>query len=201
MPSYVITLIPEKNFSSEIKKLKIFAKSLAGSRKYIDDEPHITIFLGNLDEIESWYPGLSKKIPLKKIFVETNDWLIFKNDPITKKTFITLNISKGNEELLALQKIIVDNLIPFKKENYLERYKSLSLSPELKKNLDTYGYPFVGDIWKPHLGIAPFEESEFDRVWPQIKDKIPKASYCLDKIRIFELGPEERLKKIQDINL
>lgn len=202
MPTYVITLIPEKKLCNIILNLKNKAKKIVGNQLYIDDLPHITLYIINVKE--SFFDDFEEKISLKKFNIYISGWLNFLNDPITKKNTITFRIKK-NKEIDKYQKDII-NLFDNIKKNVSKRYKKMypSLNKEFKNNIELYGYPFIGNIWKPHISIASFDKESFNKIYDNFKKIDINGSYYIDSLNIYKLDENKNklklLKRIKMVN-
>ena len=206
MVNYVIALEPEWVLFNKITKLKEKVKKIVGKQLYLGDEPHLTIFVGDFESCEKWLEGLKKLIKNKisGLTIEINRWDIFGNDVITQMKTLACGIEqKDYEKLRALQMMIVNYLLNHKTNVIIPRYSKIidNIDETLKENIKKFGFPFIGDIWKPHFGIASFDEGEFKRVWNNIKDSCPIGKFSIKSVNIYELEKTEKLKIINKIRL
>ena len=218
MTAYVITLEPEFELFSKIKELKSIARELVGKQLYLDDEPHLTLYIGEFNEFNNWdkeFSELVKRIKdnyitinkenNKAIKIEIRGWQVFASDKVTNKN--TLVCQLGDINIPTLRKIQEDVIIclnKYRKPDMLKRYKQAyeNMDEILKENLNNYGYPFVGKIWDPHFGIASFDKRAFDSIWYKLKEKRPKGFYTISAINIYELNQDtEELNLIKKYQL
>lgn len=202
MTKYVFTLEPEKNLYEKILSIKDLAREKVGEQQYLKDEPHLTLYVSNLDDIKKWDDGLAKIVEnYKDISIDIDRWHLFIDDPITHKDTITINIEKSSTIILHnLQDILINELVKFKKDELLNRYKNSynNMNEEFKNNVDYCGYPFAGKIWLPHFGIASFDKDSFNIFWPLVKDSCPIGNYFAKAINVYELNElDDSLKKIK----
>lgn len=202
---YVIALQPDNALFNNIKRLKSEAKKLVGDQAYLNDAPHLTLYLGYFDN----FFGFDKELNLatKKINgylkkgIRIDGWVIFKDDVITKKQTLVCSITEeASGRLKEVQKIVVSIMKKYRKNIILKRYVQAysGLGDIEKKNLDEYGFPFVGDIWKPHINIASFDKKAFAEVWENFKNECPKGGYNIDSLNIYKLDEnEEKLRLIK----
>jgi hypothetical protein len=202
MPTYVFAIRPEKELFEKIIKIKSIARRIAGNQLYLDDEPHITIYVAMLKETGEWIGELKNALSgkLAKETFTVNGWHVFENDAITGFDTLVCEIS-GRKSLGDIQMTVVSELEGFRDKSIPERYLKTptTLPKEFRKSIDKHGYPFVGDIWKPHISIASFEKKDLIKVWPSIKDLCPREQYCPDSLVIYELGANEKLNKVGEI--
>lgn len=204
MTVYVITLEPEKKLSDKIKKLKKEAKSLVGNQLYLEDSPHMTIYISDFKDMRYYDDELNNMVQnLKSFDLEVLGWLNFLNDEVTGKNAMTLEF-KQSKELLDIQKKIIDFFNKRRKNGIITRYSNVydNINIYFKQNIDLYGYPFVGKIWKPHISIASFDKKSFDKVWEKFSKLNLKGNYKAEFLCIYELEEStERLKRIKKISL
>lgn len=189
--AYVITLEPEKRLYDKIVKLKNLSKNIAGNQLYLGDEPHLTLYAGNLQgltAIKAELESLSKQ--LKKEKVEIKGWFVFKDDTITKKNTLVCELdNKSIGRLRDIQMKVVFVLRKYRKKEGLKRYESSyeTLGTIEQENIRKYGFPFVGNIWKPHFSIASFEKNVFDKIWGKMDKLCPKGNYDIVSMNIYSL--------------
>ena len=107
MSKYVITLEPDKILFSKIKKLKNEVKDLVGNQLYLEDDSHITLYIANLEEFPIWHKQFDLcahkiKEEFNPITFSIKEWLIFRNDIITKKDTLVCNIPKPESPSLKI---------------------------------------------------------------------------------------------------
>lgn len=195
MTTYAIALEPEKSLYDKVLKLKDIAKSLAGKQQYLDDPPHVTIYVGDFKPKFNWEYSFAKIIDsINNVSVRVNGWHKFTSDPITKKDTLVCSI-EPSDQLKSVQSTVIEFLSKYKSPVLAARYKSVynNLQKAYQENLDKYGFPFVGNVWKPHIGIASFSHEAFDKVWMHIKDKCPVGSYKIASINLFSVDTEDNI--------
>ena len=195
MPTYAITLAPEKKLWDKITSIKKEACHLVGKQQYLQDQPHLTLFIGNFEEYIQFSDRIKKIISaIPKPQFEIISWHVFEKDPVTQKDTLVCNLDdKSAESLRPLQKKIIEILLPFKKKENFVRYAHISFKGDFKSNLEHYGYPFVGKIWKPHFGIASFDHASFTKVWEIFKNKCPLGDFVGEVVQLYALDAEEKL--------
>lgn len=199
---YVITINPEPILFKKILAIKNAIKKEFGKQLYLDDDPHCTLYICKLND-ETIFNDFYKKfqnLNVENFKINISDWLIFEKDPITFKK--VLGCKLNNPKLNNLQLEIVNFFQKYRKKEVIQRYKNVNFSGELKNNLDKYGFPFVGEIWIPHISIGSFDEVVFDKIWQKFKGEYPKGDYYMNSIVIYKLNElNNKLTKIKEINL
>lgn len=79
----------------------------------------------------------------------------------------------------------------------LERYSNNIKKDLLNKNIEKYGYPFVGEIWQPHISIASFNVQDFEKFYDSLNLSFPRGRYLLDSFVVYQL--DEKSEKITEI--
>jgi hypothetical protein len=196
--AYVITLEPENKLKSKILSIKRAAKKAVGEQLYIDDVPHISVYLGNFNELNSLKAELSKLASkMKKLKISIDNFFVFENDLVTKKDTFVYTFKDQDKKLLSkVQDKVVKILNPFRTKEILERYQkeNESFSSIFKENIDKYGFPFVGNIWIPHMTIASFDKERLNKIKEMLIKSAPKGSFYLDSLVLYEIrGKNEKL--------
>jgi len=192
MTIYSIFLEPDEILSKKVRNIKKEVKFLVGDQLYLKDEPHLTIHHADFKNINEWdreFAQIIRKIKedLGKIQIRISGWTIFKKDATKQHTLSCKIDEKNTESLKKIQKQIADFLNKYRNPIIIQRYKNLY--PELglteRQNLEKYGFPFIGDIFKPHISIATFEENAFNKTWINLKDLCPKGNYEIGSLSIY----------------
>jgi len=204
MYTYVFAIKPEKRLFDNILDIKRKAKNLVGKQTYLEDEPHITLYVTELKSEDLWLGLLKKGISnnLNNSLFAINGWHVFKSDAITGLDTLVCKISEqGFGWLKEIQITLVHALAKYRTDSVTERYKNTydSLPTQFRKSLKQYGYPFVGDIWKPHISIASFEKEALKKVWPAVKKLCPNGEYYPDTLVVYKLSANEKLNKLGEI--
>lgn len=194
MDKYYIALNPEKRLYNLVNTQKSIVKTITNQVKYIDHPPHFTLVIfttENLEDIKQVLEDLSKEI--KKIKITIKDFHIFYNDAFTNGNTISYNLSeKDNFLLRALQLKIINSINKFNSKKFLlktdNEYNKLS---EIEKNnLESYGYPYVGDIWIPHITIVSVSPEDFQEVFNKLRKEPIKEEYLIESVSLYKVGEE-----------
>lgn len=188
---YVFAIEPEEKLVKKIKDLKRRCKRLVGDQKYLEDPAHITLYLGRFTEIQEFEQRIKEiAAGIQDIKFRIEGWESFRGDAVTGRDTLMCSIGEGKEALRKIQDLLVASTHDYREEGHLERYDTADLKGVLKDNLNKYGYPFVGDIWKPHISLASFDKEAYDKVWGEIKDDCPTGTYAPGSLSIFVLKVE-----------
>ncbi len=200
MPAYVFVLEPEPELFFKIKKIKDLAFSLVGNQLYLQDNPHITLCLAKTKPLVLWKKDLAAYFS-KKLFSENtitvNDWKIFENDSVTHKVTLLCDLDLNLNFWQEWQSNFVKFIQNYRTGEALIRYNQKNLIENLQKNLLSFGYPFVGSVWLPHLSIASFEKKDFLKVQQALWLLCPRNTYKITRFVVYEL--EESTEKLTKV--
>jgi hypothetical protein len=206
---YFWALEPEKSFYDLVLKKKGSIAQAIGEQPYCEDLPHTTLYLSAFSN-ELMLQEKTKKaaITIKSIInVETNGWHVFYADPLTGNNTLVIDLMRESvNKLIKIQKLIVNDLHEDRnRELSLSRYSPMfnDFDKTKRHNAITYGFPYIGNIWHPHITIASISVDLWEIAWKILYDsKIPNsfsystlALYRLEGllpilVQSFDLSPE-----------
>jgi len=184
MTEYVVTLTPDERAVEEVKSLKSRLRDIVGQQQYMNDEPHVTLYVGDLDiDIES---GLDLPC-LRKSTFEITGWEVFREDTVTGNHTLVCRIK--SQGLHEYQKEVAATLESSRRRPMIERFEKTydDFDERRQENLTGYGYPFIGEGWKPHLTIASIDPSDFQKAWGELEDEAPIGEYEFESVTVYEL--------------
>lgn len=185
MTEYVVTLTPDEDAMEEVTKLKSRLHDLVGHQQYLDDEPHVTLYVGDL----SIDPGNGLDLPrLSRTTFEIIGWEVFRDDTVTGNHTLVCKIrSRG---INKYQKKVAATLESFRERPMIERFEKVydDFDERRQENLTEYGYPFIGEGWKPHLTVSSIDPSDFQKVWKELEDEAPIGEYEFVSVKVYELA-------------
>lgn len=184
MTEYVVTLSPDEESTTAIERLKSYVRSMVGPQQYLDDEPHVTLYVGELSvdpasEVE--FP------PLEQVAFEVTGWEVFRDDTVTGNH--TLACRLEGVGLGDYQRRVAATLAPYRNQPMIERFEDAyaDLDEQRQENLEEYGYPFIGTGWIPHLTIASIDPGDFETVWTELEDEAPVGEFEFESLAVYEL--------------
>ena len=201
MGAYVFCLEPEKEIFNKILNLKSMVKTLSGNQQYLCDPPHMTLYLGKFrnffgKRFDSFIQDTLREINSLNLNLE--GWEVFGPDIITGKETLVCKVEE-NKLFKDLQKKLVDSLLRYKKDKVLRRYRNgQTFQSNLQLNITKFGYPFIGEVWKPHLGIASFNEKDFNKVYPHLQNLELIGNYNVQSLVVYKLNDKnDKLKEVK----
>jgi len=196
MTDYAILLEPDKKLAGKITGIKDEVRAIAGEQLYLKDPPHISLMCVGLNEPfpEEGFVGVVADIKrIGKLSTGISGWKIFENDAITSNKTLVCSISHRYWHKL---REVQDKVISFLNKHdiqaiarYIKVYENLP--HKLRQNIDRNRFPFAGDIWEPHFGIASISPDAFKAVWERLRNKCPKGVYEINELSVYELNDDD----------
>lgn len=186
------SLNPDKGLYNFLKNCKKIALNLAGTQKYLLDEPHLTLYAGKFLEIEKLIKDIDDNFRFQKLEIKLDGWKTFYDDPVTGGHTLVVGIAEESLKILRdLQIRLINIANKYRSKNILAMYKALyNTSEPIKNSLSLYGFPFVGEIWEGHFTIASFEKSCFDKIYKKLKRfKMPEKT-VIDRMNFHSIEKE-----------
>lgn len=184
MTEYVVTLTPDERAVEEVKSLKYRLRDIVGQQQYLDDEPHVTLYVGDLDiDLKS---GLDLPCLGRSTF-DITGWEVFRDDTVTGNHTLVCQIK--SQGIYKYQKEVAATLESYRRRPMIERFEKTydDFDERRQENLTEYGYPFIGEGWKPHLTIASIDPSDFQKAWRELENEAPIGEYEFESVTIYEL--------------
>lgn len=147
---------PDLIVSQFLAMWKEEVRVLFGDQPYLSHPPHNTLFTLDIDENrDEWIAfeegGFDLPFPFSSFNLEFTEPLIFFDDPLTLGHTLTLKI-KLTDELSTMQMNLLNFFQKFRNKTPLT-YPLKSVD-WMSRNYETYGFPFVGTCWLPHMTIS-----------------------------------------------
>lgn len=203
MKAYVFCLEPEKKLYEKILRIKNMFLKKVGQCIYLNDPPHITLgvlklenkFLDDFIKFEdNGLKGFDNK-------VEIIGKRIFSGDIITGKE-APVYLIKLTPNLKNLQQKLLKFLNTYRNGQVVNRYLGDKFGSELNKNISDYGYPFIGEIWIPHIGIASIDKEKLENSNINWKSEIIEKEYYVSYLVVYLLNEDnDQLTEIKRISL
>lgn len=183
------SLQPDKTVCAFLKNCKQTALSLAGEQKYINDEPHLTLYLNKFHNINNLIKELNNSFSFPKLEITLNGWKTFYNDPLTGGHTLVISFDNESLEILRdIQKRLINIVCKYRIENILDRYKvSTNFTKSMKESIMLYGFPFVGKIWEGHFTVASFDIPNFAVVWEKLQQLSPPTKTEISVMNFYNI--------------
>lgn len=185
-----LALKPERKIFDFISDHKNRCKEVVGPQTFLEDKPHLTLYVACLDTEDSLFSAINCLNLDISHNIYFDGWEVFESDPVTMGVTVVLKVSsKSISSLRNAQDHLVDIAKRYRNIDTPPRYHSGKYNEVMKSNLEKTGYPFVGEVWKPHLTVASFTKKAFSIVGETIlKSPTPEVGkfQALDLFTIKE---------------
>lgn len=193
-PAFV-ALLPDRALHDRIQAAKDAVQAAVGSQRYLDDPPHLTLYLacfaahGMLLDL---IPDLATTLPAPRIDID--GWHIFSDDPLTGGHTPVTAIDDGSRPALrALQGRVVRALAPQRDVAASRaRYDATwnRLTPRRQASVEAHGFPFTGDDWQPHVTVCSVASESWPDCEPVLAAHEPHGSYGFAALAAFALDED-----------
>ena len=204
--TYFIALIPEEKIYSKIYQTKKEIYQRWGNQKYLTNSPHATLYVflaEDLDEVKNKLENIA--IKEKKINAAIqNEYQEFSNDKLAGGgTSLGLKFDeKANKKIVSVQRKIVDSFNELRKGKIPLRYKDADLTNQLMENINKYGFPFIGDVFIPHITFCCFNLQKNAENFKLLHSSEEFAgSVALTKLALYKLYPDDKAELIKEFEL
>jgi len=170
-----LALTPDPRFAAAVKKYKARVREAVGPQLYLDDPPHMTLYLAVFTDGESLLERLARAlgdIPTPR--AELVGWHLFADDALTGQQTLVCDFRPEDKETLRqVQAAVVAGAAPLRDAaataaRYAGRFDKLS--PAEATHVHRVGFPFVGPQWHPHVTVASVRKDDWSKVeqdlWP-----------------------------------
>ena len=140
---------PSSNIAKIVNSWKKKIKESNKKFAYISDIPHLTLFTAKINnlsqfkkEIIFFARGRIKfDLKIKKTSCFTNDLITGGDTPYF--------LIENSHKLFNLQKDVAELL-----KNFTQKKTDINFKNIYKKSQKKYGFPYIGDHWKPHISVC-----------------------------------------------
>ena len=136
--------------------------------------------------------------------VAVRGWHVFQADPLTGNNTLVYDFDPaGRERLCDVQQQAVSMLAGLRDRSATRaRYDKtyLALSDVERRSLDDWGFPFVGEVWHPHVTVASIHPSAWPAVWESVVGCSPSGVLHFSALTLFALE-EERPVAVEHLAL
>ena len=185
-------LVPDATLEALIQGFKDRVRSVAGDQLYLDDPPHLTVYLAA-------YASSAAAVDLWRRFARTpaaipirlTGWHVFEADALTGNHTLVCDVAAEDKPLLRqLQCTVIEQLASARdlratRERFAPRWRYLTADQQLC--VERVGFPYVGAGWEPHFTIASVSVEAWDQVWREMKSQPPRGAFACRGLRLYQL--------------
>lgn len=149
--------------------------------KYLDHFAHLTFYVfetasSNLKTVIDTFSAIKQDFNSFEISISGLN--VFEEDILTGLNTLHYEVEKSNN-LSQFQLQIVKSLSPYAQVNEMKNFKG-----NFHQSYRKWGYPFVGDIWIPHITIGSVDMPKNELIDQALKFKIQKTNK-FDNLSLF----------------
>jgi 2'-5' RNA ligase len=199
---YFLALDPDAAFASAVRDRKLQVRQLVGDQLYLGDPPHVTLYLGlfpSEPELRTAVTHAAGRIA--PVTADAAGWHVFSADPLTGNHSLVCDITpEGRRRLVEMQREVVAAMAPLRDPDaccrrYAATWSNLSVIE--KQNVIDLGFPFVGEIWHPHITIASVKPADWDPVWAALADSPPSGGVRFDSLTLYALETSQPVRLVE----
>jgi len=189
MPALLIGFDPPGEVCKEIYRLKSRVKEACGQQQQVDEPPHCTFVVNNFSDIKA-VDDILKSVCLGFSPLDISMKNITYFPPEKNKAWMVHAAIERNIRLQELQKEVIDKTSAFRQGcllcDYLQRnIPDYQYSEEEKKDIQQYGYPYVGANWQAHISVAILDEGAFKKIGKELTGTAFQHKFKLKEITLF----------------
>lgn len=192
---FFFALEPELRLSAKIKARKAILQRVGGDQQYIDDPPHLTLYLAAFRDGRRLADSMAEIVAgVTAPCVRLNGWGVFASDPLTGNTTLFAAIEPANQShLRQLQSRVIGSIAAMRDDaSTNRRYAGVwtRLSSARQQAIERSGFPYVGEDWQPHFTIASVAPAAWPTVWQHLQDAPIIAEGLCDALVLYRLEAE-----------
>lgn len=168
---YYLALDPSPPFAAWLQARKEQLRSLVGEHRYLNDPPHLTLYVASFDDPGGAVATALDALAIRdfgSLAVGMRGWHAFLQDAATGGNTLVCDLDAPDDAALRrLQIRAATALAPLRSvETTAARYAAslAGFDTRERQSFDTFGFPYVGPIWRPHLTVASVAQRDWDVV-------------------------------------
>ena len=188
-------LQPDAALTDFLLDAKRRTHDLVGPQQFLDDPPHLTVYLAWFAQESVVAEALHRLGPvLSAPGTELTGWHVFEGDPLTGNHSLVCQIAPADQDRLRdFQSRVVEHLAPLRdRQASAARYAARlsSLSPQREMAIREVGFPYLGEDWHPHFTVASVRPADWPAVWHALKDRPPRGRFHCPALQLYRLEGE-----------
>lgn len=201
---YYVALDPSPPFAAWLQARKEQLRSLVGEHRYLSDPPHLTLYVASFDDPGGVATALDAiALPdLGSLEVGMRGWHVFLQDAATGGNTLVCDLDAPDDAALRrLQNTAAAALAPLRNvESTAARYAAslAGFGTRERESIETFGFPYVGPIWRPHLTVASVAPRDWDVAWQAFAQVPPFAEpIVLTKLALRRVSDSATIHTIE----
>ncbi len=193
---YFVALEPNDASREKINGWKRKVREVVGPQLYLDDPPHLTLYLAIFPRSCDLAPVVRKLAgDIRLPPLEISGLHVFEADVLTDRNTLVCDLTPASRDALrCVQQEAVQALAGLRdRDRTRARYDAAwQRLPDVERsNIESFGFPFVGPIWHPHVSIASIQRKAWAAVWPDFAGIQPAGPFQLPWMTLYRLEAEK----------
>jgi hypothetical protein len=190
--TYVFVLEPDTAYSQWVWSCKRRMHELVGDQLYLDHPPHITLYVSVFPPQAALcdrVARLAERILAPQTVMD--QWHVFQADQLTGNHTLVCDVPEASRAMLRqIQTQVVGAVSPLREVAASRAQYDGSwerLSPDERANVERFGFPFVGAIWRAHVTIASIRPQDWPLIESVLQEQPPATPVCFTHLAIHVL--------------
>lgn len=194
MSTMFAALMPDAGLAGLVNRYKDAVRGRVGPQLYLDHPPHATLYLSAFPAGVEVDLALAPLAGLAAPRVRVVGWHLFEGDPLTGLHTLVCDLAEADRVALReVQRRAVEALAPLRDEagvqaRFAGRFAHLSEAE--RANVASFGFPYVGDGWRPHFTVASIKPEDWAAVADELLADPPVGEFVCPELRWFRLGED-----------
>ncbi len=188
---YFAALTPDPAFSEWLWAAKARGRALAGDQLYLQDPPHLTVYLATFPAETDWTALDDALETIPRCTLTTTGWHVFAGDVLTGRQTLVCDLRAEDATALRAVQLRTAELLAPRRDIAATRARYDDAWPRLstveRANVERWGFPFVGEIWHPHFTVAAIDAAVWPAVWTALASEPPAGEIVCDTLTLYRL--------------
>ncbi len=185
-------LMPDAALTALVQGHKDTVRTLVGEQRYLEDPPHLTLYLAEFASAAVAQDAWQRIAPPKDGWkIKIVGWHVFVADALTGGHTLVCQIADDDKtRLRRLQAEAIGMLAPARDQAAtLGRLapRMQFLNDAQRASVQQCGFPYVSD-WEPHFTIASIRSEDWNRAWNALEPLSPQGTFSCAQLRLYALA-------------
>jgi 2'-5' RNA ligase len=191
-----VALEPDEAFARQVIAYKERVRACVGDQVYLSHPPHMTLYASVFPEGADLAGPLGEAAArLSAPRVAIRGWHVFEADQLTGNHTVVCNVTDESlPRLRAIQRAVVECASPVRDRRAAHSCYAAAwerLSAEERQNVERFGFPFAGSIWRPHVTVASIRPDDWAAAWSALEHAAPEADARFVFLSLFGFEGDE----------
>ncbi|MBA2479666.1 MAG: 2'-5' RNA ligase family protein [Planctomycetes bacterium] len=195
MTAAFIALALDAGTTQAVLARKAALRELSGRQKYLDDPPHITLYLAEFPDLQPVATAVAEVAAATvQPQLHFRGWHVFMADALVGGNTLVCDLEAADRAPLErIQAEVIQRLSPMRDRTTTRdalAHAWPSLTPARRLSSETTGFPFTGDDWHPHVTIASIRTDDWARSWAALEPQALRLSGHAPELVLYRLDDD-----------